>query len=400
MSGRRVDIAIVGGGLSGGLIAAALAIHRPELSVQLIEAGSRLGGNHRWSWFASDLSPEATELLSHFRKAEWDNGYDVGFPAHIRRLSTPYRSMASADFDAGLRRLVVEQAITTGRPVAALEARMVTLEGGVEIPARVVIDCRGQPASAHLTGGWQVFMGRHVRTKRPHGVQRPVIMDATVAQLGGYRFVYLLPLGLHDIFVEDTYYADGPELDRGALSRRIDAYCVQHGWEGEILGSETGVLPVITGGNFSRFQAEHRIEGVVRAGALGGFVHPLTSYTLPIAAEIALAIARDADLPGEQLAAMLEARARGHWGRTRFYRRLGAMLFVAARPAERYRVFERFYRLPEPLIERFYAARSTRLDRARILCGKPPVPLGRALAALTRSGPTLAKSPRKDEVVA
>jgi len=392
MSGRRVDIAIVGGGLSGGLIAAALAIHRPELSVQLIEAGQQLGGNHRWSWFASDLSPEATELLSHFRKVEWEDGYDVGFPAHIRRLSTPYRSMASEDFDAGLRRLVVEQAITTGRPVAQVEARKVTLKGGVEIPARAVIDCRGFSASARLTGGWQLFMGRHVRTARPHGVERPVIMDATVAQLGGYRFVYVLPLGSHDIFVEDTYYADSPALDRSALSGRIDAYCGQHGWDGDILGSETGVLPVITGGNFARFQAEQRIEGVSRAGVLGGFVHPLTSYTLPMAAEIALAVARDADLPGEQLAAMLEARARNHWGRTRFYRRLGAMLFGAARPEQRYRMFERFYRLPEPLIERFYAARSTGLDRLRILCGRPPVPLGRALGALTRSGPAL--SPR------
>jgi lycopene beta-cyclase len=214
-------------------------------------------------------------------------------------------------------------------------------------------------------------------------------MDATVAQIGGYRFVYVLPLGAHDIFVEDTYYADGPVLDRSALSSRIDAYCTQHGWDGDIVGSETGVLPVITGGNFARFQAEHRIEGVARAGALAGFVHPLTSYTLPIAAEIALAVAHDADLPGEQLAAMLEARARGHWARTKFYRRLGAMLFAAA-PEQRVRVFERFYRLPEPLIERLYAARSTRLDRMRILCGKPPVPLGRAIAALTRSGPALA----------
>jgi lycopene beta-cyclase len=239
-----------------------------------------------------------------------------------------------------------------------------------------------------------------VRTEKPHRVERPVVMDATVAQIGGYRFVYVLPLGSHEIFVEDTYYADSPVLDRSALSGRIDAYCSQHGWVGDILGSETGVLPVITGGNFGRFQAEHRIDGVSRAGALGGFVHPLTSYSLPFAAEIALAVARDADLPGEQLAAMLEARARNHWGRTRFYRRLGAMLFGAAYPEQRYRIFERFYRLSEPLIERFYAARSSRFDRARILCGRPPVPLGRALGALTRSGPALAAPPAKDRVAA
>jgi lycopene beta-cyclase len=79
------------------------------------------------------------------------------------------------------------------------------------------------------------------------------------------------------------------------------------------------------------------------------------------------------------MAAMLEERARRHWHATRFYRRLGAMLFGAP-PSQRRRVFERFYRLDQRLIERFYAARSTLPDRARVLCGKPPVPL-RALAA-------------------
>jgi lycopene beta-cyclase len=235
---------------------------------------------------------------------------------------------------------------------------------------------------------------------RPHRVKRPVIMDATVEQLGGYRFVYVLPIGSHEIFVEDTYYADTPELDRSALSSRIDSYCNQHGWHGEILGSETGVLPVITGGSFARFQAEHRIPGVSCAGVRGGFTHPLTSYSLPLAVEIALLIARDADLPGEQLAAILESRARSHWNRTRFYRTLGSMLFGAAKPEQRYKIFERFYRLPQPLIERFYSARSTRFDRMRVLCGRPPVPLGGALAALTRSGKPMAEAPTKDRAPA
>jgi lycopene beta-cyclase len=210
-------------------------------------------------------------------------------------------------------------------------------------------------------------------------------MDAAVGQLGGYRFVYVLPLGATELFVEDTYYNDRPELDRRALSARIDAYCAAHGWEGDLLGHETGVLPVITGGDFAAFQAEQRVPGVAVAGARGGFVHPLTSYTLPFAVQAALAIAADADLTGEQLAAMLESRARAHWRATKFYRRLAAMLFHAAAPEQRYRVFERFYRLPQSLIERFYAARSGPLDRARVLCGKPPVPLGRALSALRRA---------------
>lgn len=386
MTGRKTDFAIVGGGLAGGLIALALRRARPDLSVVLIEAGEDLGGNHRWSWFASDLSAEGDALLKGFRRSEWDNGYDVCFPGHARHLSTPYRSLASADFDAGLRRELAPGTIRQAA-VAELSERGVTLASGEELAARAVIDCRGPTAAPQLKGGWQVFMGRHLRTDRPHGIDRPTIMDARVAQLDGYRFVYVLPLGAQEIFVEDTYYQASPKLDRRALSSRIDAFCAERGWEGEPLTHETGVLPVITGGDFAGFQGAQRVPGVAVAGARGGFVHPLTSYTLPFAVETALAVAADADLPGAQLAAMLDARARAHWGATRFYRRLGAMLFGAAKPDQRYRVFERFYRLPESLIERFYAGQSTWLDQARILCGKPPVPIGGALAALAGRRP-------------
>jgi len=389
MNGRDCDVAIVGGGLAGGLIALALGQRRPELTVRVLEAGSTAGGNHRWSWFESDLSPEGRALLDGFRHTRWDDGYDVFFPKFARTLGTPYRSLASADFAAGLERMLPSGTVRTGAETASLDRDGVTLASGARVTARAVIDCRGFASTPHLAGGWQVFMGRHLRTSEPHRDDRPVIMDAEVDQLGGFRFVYVLPLASDELFVEDTYYQDGPLLDRSALSRRLDEYCRAQGLGGELLGSETGVLPVVTGGDFAAFQRAHRVEGVAVAGARGGFVHPLTSYTLPFAVETALAIAADADLPGDQLAAMLAARARRHWQATRFYRRLGAMLFGGARPEERRHVFARFYRLDQRLIERFYAGRSTFTDRARILCGKPPVPLNRALAALTAPQPPL-----------
>ncbi|WP_188643715.1 lycopene beta-cyclase CrtY [Tsuneonella deserti] len=390
MNGRTIDIAIAGGGLAGGLIALALRRARPDLRVALVEAGPTLGGNHRWSWFASDLDAEGTALLRELHQTRWD-GYSVRFPGHARDLATPYHSLASADFDAGLRRLLPEGTVHCDRPIAALDARGIDLADGERVEARCVIDCRGIERAPQLQGGWQVFMGRRLRTARPHGIERPVIMDAAVEQHGAYRFVYTLPLSGDELFVEDTYYADSPLLDRTVLAGRIDRYCEARGWDGERLDHETGVLPVVTGGDFAAFQAAHRTPGVAVAGARGGFVHPLTSYTLPFAAATAIAIAREADLPGERLAAMMEARARAHWRRTRFYRQLGRMLFGAGSPDERYKVFGRFYRLPEPLIERFYAARSTPGDRARVLCGKPPVPVLGAIRSLVTPGAPLSR---------
>ncbi|WP_305098419.1 lycopene beta-cyclase CrtY [Croceibacterium aestuarii] len=389
MPGRTCDIAIVGGGLAGGLIALALRRARPEVSVRLIESGAAPGGNHRWSWFESDLDEAGRQLLGAFRTTRWGDGYDVAFPGRVRHLGTAYNSLSSEDFAAALQRELAPGAIMTKRKAKILLADGVFLEDGGWVGARAVIDCRGFAPTRHLSGGWQVFLGRHLRTERPHQVARPMIMDARVGQEDGYRFVYVLPLGADELFVEDTYYQDRPQLDRSLLSDRIDSYCEDNGWRGEDLGSETGVLPVVTGGSFARWQAEERTAGVARAGAGAGFLHPLTSYTLPFAAATANAIARAGDLTGERLSAMLGARARKHWSETKFYRRLGSMLFGAARSHERWRVFARFYSLDEGLVERFYAARSTRADRRRVVCGRPPVPISRAFAALTTSRPTL-----------
>jgi lycopene beta-cyclase len=92
-------------------------------------------------------------------------------------------------------------------------------------------------------------------------------------------------------------------------------------------------------------------------------------------------LARDAPLDA-RLGAATRAYAARHWQRGGFDRMLARMLFQAADPPERYRLLERFYRLPEPLIGRFYAGRSTSFDRLRILAGKPPVAVARAIAAM------------------
>ena len=393
MTQRRCDIAIAGGGLAGGLIALALARSRPDCDLLLLEAGEAVGGRHRWSWFASDLDAAGEALLAPVAKAAWATGYDVAFPRHARTLATPYRSMQDDDFAQAVARALPPGALRTGAQVERLDGAGVTLAGGERITARAVIDCRGLAGSRHLAGGWQVFLGRQMRLAAPHGLARPVIMDARVAQEDGYRFVYLLPLGERDLFLEDTYYQDTPTLDRALLGARLDAYAAAHGWRGDIVAEETGVLPVITGGDFAAFQAEHHAPGVAAAGARGGFVHPLTSYTLPYAVQTALWVAGHAELPGDELAARLAERARRHWQATRLYRALGAMLFGAAAPEERFRVFERFYRLPQPLIERFYAARSTTTDALRILVGRPPVRVTRALSALAGSCPPLLARP-------
>jgi lycopene beta-cyclase len=235
-------------------------------------------------------------------------------------------------------------------------------------------------------------------------------MDASVDQVApygneaAYRFVYVLPLSETDVFIEDTYYADQPKMDAEVLKGRVAEYAHRNGWNGEVVDQEAGILPVISGGDFAKALAEVAIPGVALAGARGGFSHPLTSYTLPFAASNALAIARliaaRPDLSGAELAAFCHRRAKRHWRATAYYRVLSRMLFQAAEPHKRVVVFEHFYALRGALVERFYAGRSTWPDRLRILSGKPPVAIPRAMRALFFPGKPLDTKPFKMETPA
>jgi lycopene beta-cyclase len=93
------------------------------------------------------------------------------------------------------------------------------------------------------------------------------------------------------------------------------------------------------------------------------------------------------ELDSRTLHDRLFERARALWDERGFYRLLDRMLFLAASPDERYKVLERFYRLDAALIGRFYAAQSTGLDKTRILAGKPPVPIARAIKVLRERKP-------------
>ncbi|WP_285711522.1 lycopene beta-cyclase CrtY [Erythrobacter oryzae] len=390
------DVIIVGGGLAGGLIALALHRHAPGCRFALLEAGRTLGGHHRWSWFETDIPKADRALMAGFQLNGWDEGYDITFPRLGRTLPTAYRSLASAEFHRALMAELPASRVLLETKAAALDAGGVTLADGTRMPAKRVIDCRPFKPSKHLAGGWQVFLGQHFKCEQPHGLTRPVIMDASVDQLApygngeAYRFVYVLPLSEDEVFIEDTYYADQPKMDAEVLKGRVAAYAHANGWKGEVVDQEAGILPVISGGDFAAACAEVAIPGVALAGARGGFSHPLTSYTLPFAASNALAvakmIARRPELTGEELAAFCARRARRHWRATAYYRMLSRMLFEAAEPGKRVVVFEHFYALRGALVERFYAGRSTWPDRLRILTGKPPVAIPRAIRALFSSG--------------
>ncbi len=387
---RPIDIAIAGGGLAGGLIALALRARRPNLRVVVVESGARAGGNHLWSCFEGDVALEDRWLIEPLVAYGW-SGHDVRFPGFERSLPGGYASLSSERLDAALRAALPPGDLLLAQRVATLTPTNITLADGRSLDARAVIDARGAGGAnggdmSALTLGWQKFVGQSWRTDAPHGLARPIVMDARIDQEDGYRFVYVLPFSASELFIEDTYYTAGPELDVARLKGRIAAYAGRQGWAGgpgERI--ERGTLPVCMAGDLARYW-QANAPGVAKAGIRGGFFHALTGYSLPDAVRVARTIAATPDLPGPALHDALFAMARAHWRGQAYYRMLATLLFRAAEPAERWRILARFYQLDPRLIARFYAGRSSLFDRLRVLIGRPPVPIGRAIQALSHSG--------------
>lgn len=365
--GQTPDLLISGAGLSGLVAAWRCLSVNSALTIAVYETSDRIAGDHTWSFNGTDIAPELRDWFAPFVAHRWPR-YDVRFPKRTRTLNIEYCSGNSDTLFAA-----VEPFILSGRLQVHLRTRA---PEQTDIPH---IDATGYILRADEFPGWQKFVGYVIRTDTPHGIDRPVIMDAAIAQIDGYRFMYLLPFSDREILLEDTYFSDTPHLSDNEIGDRIEHYIQDNGWgDYTTLRREKGVLPMM--------MATDREDDSAKIGLGGGFAVAATGFTLPLAVEVADVIAQAVRAGGPTAApgAVAAFRTR-HIKRERYARLLNRMFFRAADPAKRYIVLQRFYGLREGLIRRFYRNDLSLRDKARILIGKPPVPVSKALANFSES---------------
>lgn len=368
------DVLIVGGGLAGSLAAWRLVTTRPTLEVRLLEAGDRLGGNHTWSFHATDIDAVARQWVAPLVAARWP-AHGVAFPGETRTLASEYCSVSSARLDEVIG-AALGRRVTRGVHVEHVSPTEVRCAGGERLEAGVVIDARGA-GRLDLPVAWQTFLGQEVECATPHGVATPLLMDATVPQDRAFKFMYVLPFSETRLLVEDTAYADHADVESAAARTAIRTYADAHGWRiARLVREETGSLPLPLGGSIDAFW-----EGEVpRIGLRAGLFHPTTGYSLPDAVATADLLASLNPLTPARVYSEVRASATAKWKERAFLRLLNRWLFRAARPERRVDVLAQFYRRPADLIARFYAGRLSGVDRVRLLTGRPPVPVWRALA--------------------
>jgi lycopene beta-cyclase len=257
-------------------------------------------------------------------------------------------------------------ALLLGRRAERIGAHEVVLDDRTVLRGGLVVDARGPDAAAFAgASGYQKFLGLEIDFEAPHGLARPILMDGAVPQRGGFRFFYTLPLGTNRLLVEETFLSPSPALDLAASRSACLAYAARFGGAPRTVREEAGVLPMPWAGDGG---APERSPLV--AGYRGGWFHPATGYSFPPAVRLARAIGPA--IPDHVFDGRLATLWRAHRTQVAFAHRLNGLLFRCFEPEQAWNVFARFYTLPDAVVHRFYAMETTRLDRARLVIGRPP----------------------------
>jgi lycopene beta-cyclase len=361
--GRRDGIVIAGGGLAGALAALAMARHRPDVPLMIVEEGETFGGEGVRSFTDAELGQDGAELIGPLAIERWP-GFYVAFPGFSRNLGITYAGFGAVDLHCALIETLDPRQYRLGVKVVAVREDALVLDGGEEIRAQGAIDARGAASLAALDLLYAARLEREYRFKAPHRVDRPVLVDATVSPTEGLGFVQCLPLAEDRLIVADVMISDRalPDAQAGA---RLDAYVAARGWKTKSKhGEQVQVRPLPTGGDFAAFWRQSGAR-VAKLGVRGGFVHPVTGRTLGDAVATALLLSRQRDFSGAALHDLFEAEAKQVWKKRELLRAVTAAL-AAAKPEEGRALLARLYGLAPATIARFLADRLGLIDRMRV----------------------------------
>lgn len=365
----------IGGGLSSILAAYTWLKQGYDKPVLIIEKSEQLCGNHTWSFNETDILPEAWHILEPLTDISWTE-YEVKFPKIKRTLPIPYHSVFSESLASKIKKLHTENPllhIITKQSCSIVQKGsknlnpVVQTENNEEYTADWVIMATGVSQNDTDTA-YQKFVGLEVLLENPSKLEYPLIMDATVPQKDGFRFMYVLPFEPKRLLIEDTYYSLNPNLDTEYLHSEITAYAINKGWKIEkIIRQEKGILNV----PLQQRPPNFIHDKILPLGTYAGLFHVTTGYSLAVNFNFIWQMYKY--LANKDLNVLWHTKQQDFYKSMQFYRVMNRFLFIAGKTNKRYRFLETFYqRQSEKVIARFYAGNSTLKDKMSIFSGKAP----------------------------
>jgi len=368
-------IIFIGGGLSSVLAAYTWLQQGYNKPILIIEQTEQLCGNHTWSFNQTDILPEAWHTLTSLIDVSWQK-YEVQFPKITKTVNIPYHSIASENLADKIQKFASQNPllniITAQKANIIHEGNqhlnpVVQMQDGQEYTADWIIQATGVSQNYSDTG-YQKFLGLEVILNEPAYIPHPLIMDATIPQKDGFRFMYVLPFEPNRLLIEDTYYSLNSNLDIPHVTEQIHTYAKNKGWNiTDIIRKEQGVLPI----PLQQSKPQWISDKVLPLGMFADLFHSTTGYSLAV----------NYNFIWQMYPYLNEKELNIRWHRQllkfyksmQFYRLMNRFLFIAGKTNKRYRFLESFYqRQSDEVIGRFYAGKSTLKDKMSIFSGKAP----------------------------
>ena len=371
------EFTILGAGCSGLSLCYYLLEEGVEAPILILDRKRTFEDDRTWCFWDVEPTP-----FTHLALKEWRSWSFASEGGGVTQTTNryPYKFIAARDFyEHVLARLAESPNVTLRLDEDVEEYTEGDGEVRVETPrgtlrSRQVFDGRGlSPGSpifeeARRRSVWvpQKFLGLRVWTNE--SVFDPglcTLMDFSVGQQRGLRFVYVLPIGEREALVENVYLSEAdvtPREHRAEIGMYLESVYGLSSDEYAVLGEERGYIPM-TNYAFPRRLGE-RIHNI---GMLGGETRPATGYTF-------LRIQRYCRALAAAVASGLEPPERPYPRRLDLLDSL-FLRFVRERPGECPEVYRRMFAgVPTDSLVRFLAEKSTPLDEARLIRALPKTP--------------------------
>jgi len=342
-----MDVLVVGGGPAGMALAAACG--RLGLATGLLDPSPDRPWTATYGMWSREVPADLPESVVATRaagRAIARTEHELGWEYAVLDVPALHRHLA--DQLTGVQ-------IHTGRAVGSPRRGVITLAGGSELRAAVVVDAGGRarpldPAPMRRTAAEQTAYGVVIGEDAAAPLTKPgdaLFMDwrADHGETGWPTFLYAIPLGGGQVLMEETSLARRPGLPLSVLRRRLHARLAHHGVPvPEDARSEKVSFPLD--------QPRHRGTDALGFGAAAPFIHPATGFSvaasLHLAPKVAAVLATH--LPADPEAALAAA---GHtvWPRSaraiHRFRLMGLEALLNMSSSEVPNFFETFFSLPE-----------------------------------------------------
>ncbi len=373
----RYEFVILGAGCSGLSLCYYLLERGVDAPILILDRKRTFEDDRTWCFWDVEPTPFTQLALKEWRF--WDF-VSAGRSVTQTTNRYPYKCLAGRDFyEHVLDRLAESPNVTlrlaeeVGGYIEENDEVRVETSGGT-LRSRQVFDGRGLPPGspvfeeAQRRATWvpQKFLGLRIQAREPiFDLEHCTLMDFSVDQSRGLRFVYVLPMGEREALVENVYLS-GADVSQAEYRVEIGAYLESiYGLapdEYEVFGEERGYIPM-TDHAFPRRLGE-RTHNI---GMLGGETRPSTGYTF-------LRIQRHCRTLAAAVVSGADPPKRTHPRRLDLLDSL-FLRFVRERPGECPEVYRRMFAgVPPDSLVRFLTERSTPLDEARLIRALPKTP--------------------------